>query len=91
MVYDDELKNAWSNWSWAKVELSFQVREAKPIMVEGEPWSALAFDHEPLSIEPYSKLSFFINGGTQGGQTLVIKLIVDGKPLESNYIVKPQI
>jgi hypothetical protein len=90
VVYDDELKNDWQNWSWAEVSLDYPVGNAKPIKVSGGPWSALALHHEPFSVETYSKLSFFINGGLEGGQTLAVKLIVDGKPLESAYLVQPK-
>ncbi|KXI27248.1 hypothetical protein [Paraglaciecola hydrolytica] len=90
VVYDDELKNGWVNWSWGKISMSHPAGSAKPIKVEGEPWSALALHHEPFSIEGFSKLTFFINGGLEGGQTLAIKLIVDGKPLDSNYLIQPK-
>ena len=91
VVYDDELKNGWANWSWGKVAMSFPAGNAKPIKVEGEAWSALALHHEPFSIEGFSKLTFFINGGVDGGQLLAVKLIVDGKPLESTYLIKPNV
>ncbi|MBP2159415.1 MULTISPECIES: hypothetical protein [Asticcacaulis] len=84
VVYDDELKNGWQNWSWAKAELSVPAGGAKPIKVEGEPWSALALRHDPFSTAPYTKLTFFINGGVEGGQTLAIKALVDGNAVESN-------
>jgi hypothetical protein len=86
-VYDDELKNGWQNWSWAKTELSVPVGGAKPVKVEGDPWSALALGHEPFSTAPYKKLTFFINGGLEGGQNLAIKALVDGKPVESNCVI----
>jgi hypothetical protein len=40
VVYDDELKNGWQSWSWAKVDLAVPVGGVKPIKVQGEPWSA---------------------------------------------------
>ncbi|MDN4503636.1 hypothetical protein QX776_14580 [Alteromonadaceae bacterium BrNp21-10] len=90
VVYDDELKNGWVNWSWADVTLSHPAGGATPIKVEGGPWSALAFHHDAFSIESYTKLSFFINGGLEGGQILAVKLIVDGKAVDSNYIIQPK-
>ncbi len=89
VVYDDELKNGWQSWSWAKVELSVPAGTVKPIKVEGDPWSALAFHHDPFSTEGFTKLSFFVNGGIDGGQSLAVKLIVDGKPIDSNVVLSP--
>lgn len=87
VAYDDELKNGWQNWSWAKTELSVPAGGAKPIKVEGDPWSALALGHDPFSTAPYTKLTFFINGGIEGGQNLAIKALVDGKAAESNCLI----
>ena len=87
VAYDDELKNGWQNWSWAKTELSVPAGGAKPIKVEGDPWTALALGHEPFSTAPYSKLTFFVNGGLAGGQNLAIKALVDGKPVDSNCVI----
>lgn len=91
VIYDNELKNNWQNWSFAEVALSVPVGNTKPIKVEGKAWSALAFHHEPFSIDEYSKLSFFVNGGLEGGQTLTVKLVVEGKPIASTYMVQPKV
>ena len=90
VVYDDQLKNDWQNWSWAKVQLSAPVGNAKPIKVGGEPWSGLAFHHETFSTAPYSKVSFYINGGMEGGQNLTVKAMADGKPMELGYTIQPK-
>ena len=90
VVYDDELKNGWQSWSWAKVEMSVPIGGAKPMKVEGDPWQALALHHDPISMEGYSKLTFFINGGIDGGQSIAVKLLVDGKAVDSNYILQPK-
>ncbi|MBW8735091.1 MAG: hypothetical protein JF571_12460, partial [Asticcacaulis sp.] len=55
VVYDDELKNGWQNWSWATVALSVPAGQVKPIKVEGGPWSALALHHDPVSLAGYTK------------------------------------
>lgn len=90
VVYDDELKNGWQNWSWAKVDLSAPVGGAKPIRVQGEPWSGLAMHHDAFSTAPFSKVSFYINGGSEGGQNLTVKAMADGKPLELGYTIQPK-
>jgi hypothetical protein len=90
VVYDDELKNGWQNWSWAKVTLSVPAGNAKPIKVEGDAWSALFFHHDPFSTAPYSKLTFYISGGAEGGQTLAVKVVSEGKTIDSNYVIQPK-
>ncbi len=90
VVYDNALKNNWSDWSWAKVTLSVPIANAQPIKVEGAPWTALYLHHEPFSTEGFSKLTFVINGGTDGGQKLMVKLSQDEKPIEAGYRIELQ-
>jgi hypothetical protein len=90
VVYDDELKNGFQNWSWAKAQLSVPVGNGKPIRVEGDAWSALALHHDPFSTAGYSKLVFTINGGTVGGQNLMVKTMANGKIIEADYVIQPK-
>lgn len=90
IAYDDGLQNGWQNWSWAKVQLALPIGGAKPIKVEGDPWSALALHHDAFPTEGYSKLTFSINGGGKGGQDLSIKASVDGKAVESGVVIQPK-
>ncbi len=91
VVYDDELKNGWQSWSWAKVELSSPVGSVKPIKVEGDPWTALALHHDAFSTSGFTKLTFYINGGVDGGQTLLVKALTDGKAIDSSYPIQPKV
>ena len=63
---------------------------ARPIKVQGEPWSALALHHDAFSTAGYTKLTFSINGGAQGGQSLMIKAMVDNKPVDSSFVIQPK-
>ncbi len=90
VVYEDGLKDGWQNWSWAEVTLESPAGNAFPIKVSGEPWTALALAHHDFFIDEFSILSFFINGGLEGNQTLAVKLIRDGQPIESNYVIRPE-
>lgn len=90
VVYDDEIKNGWQNWSWAKVELAVPAGGAKPIKVQGDPWSALMLHHDAFSTAGCSKLTFSINGGANGGQDLAIKAMVNGKPVDSTFVIQPK-
>jgi hypothetical protein len=90
VIYDDELKNGWENHSWAKVALSTPGGGAKPIKVEGDPWSALMLHHASFSTEGYTKLTFFISGGKDGGQSLMIKAKAGETYFPSTFVVQPK-
>jgi len=90
VVYDDELKNGFQNWSWTTVEMGVPVGNGKPIRVEGDPWSALALHHEPFSTKGYTKLVFYVNGGAAGGQSIMIKTMLDKKMIETDYAIQPK-
>lgn len=89
VIYDDELKNGWQNWSWAKAEM-LSVAGGKAFKVEGAAWSALLLHHDSFSTAPFSKLRFTINGGVEGGQTLAIRAMANGKAIDSNYLIQPK-
>jgi hypothetical protein len=91
IVYDDELKNGWQNRSWAKVALSTPAGGSKPIKVEGDPWSALSLYHDAFSTAGFSKLTFFINGGKEGGQHLMVKVMAGGKAIDANFLIQPKV
>jgi hypothetical protein len=91
IVYDDALGDGWQNWSWAKVTLQVPAGNVKPIKVEGDPWTALAFHHEPLYTKGYSRITFYINGGVDGGQSVAVKVLVAGKALDSNFVIQPKV
>ena len=91
VIYDDELKNGWQNWSWGvKLDLSYPTGGSKPMKVQGDPWSALQLHHDPFSTAGFSKLVFYINGGPEGNQTLTVKASGGGKPLDGSYVIQPK-
>lgn len=90
VIYDDGLGEGWQNWSWATVTLGVPVGNAKPIKVEGKSWEALALHHDPFSTKGYSKLTFVINGGVQGGQQLTVRLTADKVALDGAWQVTPK-
>jgi hypothetical protein len=90
VVYDNELKNGWQNWSWAKVDMAALSESVKPFKVEGGPWSALALHHDPFATGQFSKLTFYVHGGAEGGQRLSVKVMADGKPVDASYMIQPK-
>jgi hypothetical protein len=91
VVYDDEFKNGWVSFGWAKIEIGVAAGGVKPIKVQGDPWTALFLHHDAFSTEGFSKLTFYINGGVDGGQNLAVKALADGKAIDSNYLIQPKL
>ncbi|MEO8018298.1 MAG: hypothetical protein ABI769_10820 [Pseudomonadota bacterium] len=87
-VYDTALADGWQNWSWAKAELSVEVKGSarKPIKVEAGPWQALYLHHDAFNTTGLKKLSLLIQGSAPDGQVRIFAL-AEGKPLGEGYLV----
>lgn len=80
-IYGNTLAPGWNNWSWATVQLSFQISDPTetPIKVQAGPYQALYFQHAPFNTHGYTTFTFFVHGGAHGGQQLqVIALDAEG-------------
>ncbi|MFZ0827728.1 MAG: alpha-L-arabinofuranosidase [Verrucomicrobiia bacterium] len=83
-IYTDNLVNGFQNWSWATVNL----QNASPATVHSGAYSvgvtdngnyqALVFARSDFNTSPYGSLSFWINGGSAGGQKLQVWGSLDG-------------
>ena len=94
VIYSDGLASGWQNWSWgATVTLQVPAGGVQPIKVDaGTPWSALDLHHDAFSTAGYSKLTFYINGGVDGGQTLTVHIKTqDGKSPDATYTFQPKV
>lgn len=72
-VYDDSLLDGWQNWSWASVDLASTAvvhSGSSSIAVTAGAWSALSLRHEAMNTTGYGNVTFWINGGPSGGQSL---------------------
>ena len=89
VIYDTALANGWSNWSWAKTELSLHIEGSarKPIKVEAGGWQALYLQHAPFSTTGYQTVEFLIQGTAPEAEVRVIALI-NGKPANDGRTVK---
>src|SRR5205807_7113305 len=75
-VYSDSLQNGWQNWSWATVNLanSSPVEAGtKSISVSSTNWQALYFHHTAQDASPFGSISFWVNGGSTGGQHIRVQ------------------
>jgi len=80
-VYADSLAPGCSNWSWATVNLGateFVHSGTKSIGVTTGGWTALYLHHAPLDTTMLNGLSFWIHGGTTGGQLLQVQALRNG-------------
>jgi len=74
-IYVNSLENGWQNWSWAAVNLnnSSPTHSAnRSISVDADAWEGLSFWHSAQNANAFSTLSFWIHGGSSGGQPLQI-------------------
>ena len=80
-VYTDTLQNGWQFWGWATANFSNNspVRSGSAsIKVDAGGYQAIYFHHDAFSTQPYTDLTFYINGGTNGGQPLQVQALVNG-------------
>jgi len=79
IIYDDALENGWLNWSWATVNLantSPVYNSSDSISVTASNWSALYLDIAATDSSQFTNLTFWINGGTNGGQQVQVQGIL---------------
>jgi len=80
-IYTDNLVNGFQNWSWATVNLE----NSSPVhsgaysisVTDGGNYQALALAHSDFNTSPYTGLSFWINGGSAGGQKVQVWGLLD--------------
>jgi hypothetical protein len=77
VIYDDALQNGWADWSWGTRNLAntspVHGAGAYSISADETAWQALSFNHTDFDSSPYTNLTFWINGGSIGGQVLQVQ------------------
>jgi hypothetical protein len=88
-VYDTALGSGWSNWSWAKTELSVEVEGStrKPIRVEAGPHQALYLQHAAFPTNGLKKISLLIQGSAPDGEVRLF-ILTDGKVNGEGKLIK---
>lgn len=72
-IYTDSLVNGFQDWSWATHNLTNTSpvhSGTKSISVTASAWQALSFWHPDINAAAFTNVSFWINGGSAGGQRL---------------------
>lgn len=79
-IFTDEPVNGFgTNWSWAAVSLSSSLVHsgAYSLSVSDAGNQALIFMRTEFNTSPYTSLSFWVNGGSAGGQLLNVAGLLD--------------
>jgi len=81
-IYDESLAPGWQNWSWATVDTASTAQAhtgALSIAVTPAAWSALYLRSAdaPLDTHGYLNLTFWVHGGTTGGQTIQVVAVIN--------------
>jgi hypothetical protein len=83
-VYDDALQSGWQSYGWAQLNYAATATVhggTKSIAVTAGAYEALYLHHDAQPAVVYTNLSFWIHGGTAGGQLLQVQATVNGNPL----------
>jgi len=77
-IYSDQLNNGFLNWSWGTYNFSSTSpvhSGSSAISFSGVPWQAISFAHPAFNPTPFTNLTFWVNGGTNGGQ--IVRIYVE--------------
>jgi hypothetical protein len=80
-IFNDALTNSWESWKWATVSLtnSSPVHAGNTsIKVTPSAWEALYLAHPAQDASSFTNLTFYIHGGTSGGQLLLLRATLNG-------------
>ncbi|HEY3761180.1 MAG TPA: glycoside hydrolase family 44 protein [Verrucomicrobiae bacterium] len=81
VIYDDTLENGWQNWGWATLNYD----NTSPVhsgsdsisVTISSAWQGIQVWHPDQDSTPYAGISFWLNGGSSGGQRLQVYGLVD--------------
>src|ERR1039457_6252170 len=80
VIYNDSLQNGWMNYGWTKIDCantSVVHSGSDSIAVTiTNGYQAIYLRHNSFDSTPYTNLTFWISGGSSGGQQLNVQAIV---------------
>jgi hypothetical protein len=91
-VYDDGLRSAWENWSWAAVDFASTAvvhSGTTAIAVTPDAWTAMWLRHAAFDTTDYGNVSFWINGGPVGGQRLRVAATLSDAGMSIGFDIPP--
>src|SRR5262245_56154955 len=77
-IFDDSLQNNWQNWGWATLNYTNTTpvhlgSKSIAVTIADGSGQAIYIAHPAFDSTPYTNITFWINGGTNGGQKLLIQ------------------
>jgi hypothetical protein len=84
VVYDDDLRAPFEDWSWATHDLhatAYVHAGTASISMTPVNWSGLYFHHPGIEVADNGTLELWVNGGTAGGQQIRFYLYRGSAPL----------
>ena len=94
-VFADTLDSAWADWSWGT---GLSLTNTSPVHSGGQSiavtytasWAGLYLHTDnSLALSDYSTLSFWVHGGTNGGQGITVKLAGAGGAFSDGVAIQP--
>lgn len=89
-VYSDQIDNSWQNWSWAPVNFSnttpVHAGTRSVSVTPNGAGQAVYLHHNAMSTTGFQTLSFWIHGGSVGGQQLQVQATINGSSLPAYSI-----
>ena len=93
VAYDNALQNGWVSYSWATVNYTntspIHGTGGASISVSATNYQALYLHHTAQDSASFAALTFWIHGGTSGGQTLRLQALVDGNAQTAVALAAP--
>jgi alpha-N-arabinofuranosidase len=94
VIYDEALAEGWQNWSWATVDLASTANAhtgAVSIAVTPAAWSALYLRSAdaPLDTHGYLNFTFWVHGGSAGGQSIQVVAVINDAPQAGVHVTSP--
>jgi hypothetical protein len=92
IIFDDALQTGWENWSWAELELANSAivqSGSHSIRVTVDAWEALYLHHAPFAVSGFTNITFWIHGGTAGGQRLRLQAVFDSAAVADGQAIGP--
>ncbi len=82
LVYDDQLRSGFQNWSWATHNLAFSAQSHTPpnsIQMQPDNWEGLYFHSDQgYDVADFLELRFWVKGQSSGGQLLQLLIQSNG-------------
>src|SRR5215203_2559672 len=80
-VYVDSLVNGWESWGWATLNYANTSpvhAGTRSVSVSATGWQAMYLHHAAFSTSAFQYLSFWLHGGSQGGQRMQVQALRNG-------------